>query len=370
MEVDHCIDFLLKNKHAIEMLLLKNNKTFEECLTSQSPFDNKIFMVEYTDVNDILYDDSYENGTYGFLNYQMDLKYDKLFNRNYSFYNKPSIVKKLLNSDKTDLSEDAKEQYYGVLELFEKSDNNIINLEKYYLIKGGNINYVNNTDYKKIVIKDLQSDFEITKIYKIDTKINLITIVSKDEYIIDNNCNEPFIKYEKLIKQNCSNNKRLMNYLLNFDSIYRLFKMLDTNSNSIDLFDLNDVLEYDFSSIVTNIKVSNKYCKEEYDSLIEKYFGLTLNELFKDLLEKYNINDKIKQSIKLILEILIRLYIDIKLGNNKFNLSKTICQYIPTDIDGDLYSHLKSQILIDRHWRNLLGYDEITIDLNEFNIKP
>ena len=80
--------------------------------------------------------------------------------------------------------------------------------------------------------------------------------------------------------------------------------------------------------------------------------------------------EKTKPAIKIVLELMIRIFIDIKLNNKKFNLSKSILKYLPSSKEIDPYVNLKSQILIDRHWRNLLAYDEITIEFNNFNIKP
>jgi hypothetical protein len=362
------IDFLLKNKHTIELLLLKNGKKYDDCLNNQSSFDNKNIMVEYNDVNDILYDECYEPGIYGFLNYHLDLKYDKMLSQNYEFNNKPGIVKKLIQ--KNNLSEEAITQNYGLIEMFEKQkDGTIVELKKFHLLKNTNINHINETQYDKIIIKTLPSDYVVTQIYKFDQKIMLMTVMTKSEYIMESNENESFIKYDKMIRQQCGDNKKMLSFMTNFDHIYRLNKIND-DTNESDFFNLNDVLDYDFSAVLTNIKTTNTYGLEEYNALIEKYFGLTINDLFEEVLEKYDIMDKTKPAIRLILEIIIRLYIDVRLGNKRFNLSKNLVQYIPNQRDNDIYSHLKSQILIDRHWRNLLGYDEITIEFNTFDIKP
>ena len=37
-------EFLLKNKHTIELLLLNNGKFYDDCLKYQSIFDNKTFL--------------------------------------------------------------------------------------------------------------------------------------------------------------------------------------------------------------------------------------------------------------------------------------------------------------------------------------
>lgn len=363
-------EFLLKNKHTIELLLLNNGKFYDDCLKYQSIFDNKTLMVEYNDVNDILCDESYESGTYGFLNYQLDLKYDKMLTKNYEFNNKPGIVKKTLDTSKLNFLEDAITQNYGIIEMYEKQDDGtIIELKKYHLLKNTEINSINKSSYDKITIKMLQNDFIITQIYKFDAKISLLTIMTKNDYVIESNENDPFVKYDKMIKQLCGNNKKMINYMSNFDNIYRLNRINNT-INENNYFNLNDVLDHDFSTVINNIKTTNTYGLEEYDALIEKYFGLTLDDLFDEILDKYNIMNKTKPAVKLILEIMVRLYIDVRLGNKRFNLSKNLVQYIPNQKDNDIYSNIKSQSLLDRHWRNLLGYDEITIEFNVFNIKP
>ena len=364
------IEFLLKNKHTIELLLLNNGKFYDDCLKQQSVFDNKCLMVEYSDVNDILCDDSYEPGIYGFLNYQLDLKYDKMLSKNYEFNNKTGIVKKLLDKDRQNFLEDAIIQNYGLIEMYEKlEDNNIVELKKYHLLKNTEINSINETEYDKIVIKMLPNDFIVTQIYKFDSKISLLTIMTKNDYIIESNDNEQFIKYDKLVRQLCADNKKMINYMTNFDNIYRLYRINNGISES-NYYNLNDVLDFDFSNVMNNFKSSNIYDVEEYQALIEKYFGLTLDDLFDEIMEKYNLMDKTKPAIKLILEIVLRLYIDIKLGFTRYNLTKNLLQYIPNQRNMDVYSNIKSQTLIDRHWRNLLGYDEITIELETFDIKP
>jgi len=364
------IKFLLKNKHTIELLLLNNGKFYDDCLKQQSVFDNKCLMVEYSDVNDILCDDSYEPGIYGFLNYQLDLKYDKMLSKNYEFNNKTGIVKKLLDKYRQNFLENAIIQNYGLIEMYEKlEDNNIVELKKYHLLKNTEINSINETEYDKIVINMLPNDFIVTQIYKFDSKISLLTIMTKNDYIIESNDNEQFIKYDKLVRQLCADNKKMINYMTNFDNIYRLYRINNGISES-NYYNLNDVLDFNFSNVMNNFKSSNIYDVEEYQALIEKYFGLTLDDLFDEIMEKYNLMDKTKPAIKLILEIVLRLYIDIKLGFTRYNLTKNLLQYIPNQKNMDVYSNIKSQTLIDRHWRNLLGYDEITIELETFDIKP
>ena len=364
------IDFLLKNKHMIELLLLNNSKIYDDCLKQHSVFDNKILMVEYNDINDILCDENYEPGIYGFLNYQLDLKYDKMLIKNYEFNNKPGIVKKILDSTKMNFLEDAIAQNYGLIEMYEKQEDGIIvELKKYHLLKNTEINSINDTNYDKIVIKMIPNDFIVTQIYKFDSKITLLSIMTKNEYVIESNDNELFIKYDKLVKQLCIDNKKMINYMTNFDNIYKLNR-INNGINESNYLNLNDVLEFDFSDIINNFKSNKSSNVKEYTELIEKYYGLTLDDLFEEILNKYSIIDKTRPAIKLILEIVLRLYIDIKLGCTHYNLTKNLLQYIPKQKNSDLYSNIKSQTLIDRHWRNLLGYDEITIELDTFNIKP
>jgi hypothetical protein len=368
--MENNIEFLLKNKQSIELLLLKNNKKYEDYLSNGEVSDNKKYMVELKDVNDILYDEYYEPGIYGFLNYQLNLKYDEMLNKNYEFINKPGIVKKLIDKNNFELTDEAIEQNYGLLELYEKleKDNSIIELKKYYLLKNCDINTVNETSYDKIDIKNLPSDYVVTRIYKIDTKPRLLNVMTKQDYIIEQN-NEVFLRYDKMVKQMCGYNKKMLNYMLNFDNIYRLFKLNNSEDNDNE-FNLGELLEFDFSNFIGDIKTTNKYDMQEYNDLIEKYFGLTLDDLFDEINDQYKIMDKTKPAIKIVLELMIRIFIDIKLNNRKFNLSKSILQYVPSNKEIDPYVNLKSQILIDRHWRNLLGYDEITIQFNDFNIKP
>lgn len=376
--MENNIEFLLKNKQTIELLLLKSNKKYDDYLINNSSFESKKCMVELKDVNDILYDDYYESGIYGFLNYQLNLKYDEMLKKNYEFLNKPSIVKKLIDTNNFKLTNEAIEQNYGILELYEKvvftprsknlgDDISIVELKKYYLLKNSDINIVNESSYDTINIKLLPSDFIVTKIYKLDNKPKLLNVMTKQDYIVEQN-NDIFIKYDKMIKQMCVDNKKMLNYMLNFDNIYKLCKLNDCLEN--DNFNLSDLLEFDFSKYIDDIKTTNNYDMQEYNELIEKYYGLTLDDLFDEINEKYIIMEKTKPAIKIVLELMIRIFIDIKLNNKKFNLSKSILKYLPSSKEIDPYVNLKSQILIDRHWRNLLAYDEITIEFNNFNIKP
>ena len=50
---------------------------------------------------------------------------------------------------------------------------------------------------------------------------------------------------------------------------------------------INDYLKYDFTKDLTNIKLSNRLDKPEYDNLIIKYFDDTLEVLTNNIFETY-----------------------------------------------------------------------------------
>lgn len=355
--------YLLNIKQGIERLLINNSKSYSELLNPKEVVQviDKNIMVDDNDAVDILSNDDYEDGTYGFLNYKLNLQYDDSFPvKEYTYHNKASIVKKIIKNN--NLTEEGIEHNYGILELYSKEKEIITNLKKYYLLKGGNINYINSSNHDNINIESLNDDFIITKIYKIETKITLKTIFTKEEYFIKNDDDiseaEPFIKYDKLVKQLCSNNTKLLNYMFNFDNIYKFNKIMDDGSIE-DTYDITDVLNHDFSKYIDNIRISNKYKMDEYNNLLNKYYSLSIDDIHQDICNRYVIIDKIRPALKILIDILFRMYIDITISttgkniyNIPYNLHKDIIQYIPSG--KCIFEQMSKQALIDRHWKKIL----------------
>ena len=177
----------------------------------------------------------------------------------------------------------------------------------------------------------------------------LIAEMSKEDFFIDNN--DTYIKYEKLIKNRCINDDRMITRFLDFENIYRMRNLINNENN----YNIEDVLDFNFSDFLNNIKIINRYEIKEYNDLIKKYFDYSIDKLYDKIKIKYGINDKLDNIIIILLEILIRMYIDIKLGNETYSISKEMICYIPKKEDSNMYGQLKTQMLKDRHMKNLLN---------------
>ncbi len=369
-------NYLLNYKHKIERMLLLHNKKFDDMLESKTK--KQLFILNDEDVNDILSNEEYETGIYGFINYQIDLKIDKLLDRSYTFYNKASVIKKVLDIKNNNLTEEGNKNNYGFLQLYEKTENEIKNIKQYYLLKNGNINYLNNSDNKSIILKDLPDEYIITKIYKfINDKIMLLTVMTKKDYYIEDNDNIEYVKYFNIVKQMCGTNEKALKYLLDFDSIYRYRKIINKDNNNGNM-DIDDVLDFNFSKYIDNIKINNKYESKEYENILLNNLNADIDDINNDINEKYNITE-LKDTFKILFEILFRMYIEI--SNNSLNeqvnvsgtrgisycLSKKLVSYIPINMNG-IYSQYTSKILIDRHWKRLLNYGDTNICIDSKEI--
>jgi len=331
---------LLDEKHQIEKILIKENRSYNELLEDQ--FSSKELMVDINDANDILYNDEITDGIYGFLNYQFDLKHNKMLDRNYEINNK-KIKKEQL--------EGLMEQNYGVLDLFSKKDNIITALNKSHFVKDGNINIINNTNYNKIEIDKLDDGFIMTKVYKIEkNKINLLFEMTKQEYIVEDEISKKIKEYDNKMKQMCLKNKNLLEYAFDFENIEKLRKIMSLNENQLDV---EDVMMFDYSKIINNFKISNRYEKTDYDNLIKKHYGSTYDDIYNGLIVKYNIKKKIvNDALKIVLETLMRIFVDIKLNHKTYCLNKVAANNIPQTIDVNL--DVSSNALINRYCKKVL----------------
>ena len=86
-----------------------------------------------------------------------------------------------------------------------------------------------------------------------------------------------------------------------------------------------------------------------------KYFEFDIDLLYRNI--KTNKRDKIKNAIKIVLEILVRIFIDIKLNDKTYNLSKNLVQYIPYSDDNDVFHNLNSKSLLDRYLKNIVEFE-------------
>ena len=328
---------ILKEKHQIEVLLLERNDNISFNGLLQKPSFNKQIMVDIDDVKDIISGDDWSDGVYGFLNYQLDLNYNKLLERGYT------LNKKSINL------EDAIRQNYGVLELFIKTNHDIKNVNKYHLIKDGNINIINNTNYKIINVDELEDDFIITKIYKIEPKkIIHITNMTKNEYIIEDDTNKQFIDYHNKMVGLYGNNKKMLDYVFNFDSIYKLKNIIKMD---INIYNPDDIMDFNFKNIICNVKISNRYSVNEYNDLINKFYGQNYDDIFQTIIKTYKINNNIKDAFKIVLEILMRLYIDHFAYGTSYCLNKNLITYIPLEDDPYLQS---KETMVRRYCKKIL----------------
>jgi len=338
------MDDILLERHIIEKLLIKENKSFNELLNNSDSL--KEHMVDINDVNDIIYSDEFDNGTYGFLNYPLNFNYDTMKNNKYKINNKKI---------KNDQYDELLGQNYGLLDLFLKQDNVIRSLNVYHFIKDNNINLINKTNYNKIDIDELDDNFIITKIYKIETnKIKLLYEMTKKDFIVEDKISKQIKDYTVKMNSLCLDNKKLLDYLLNFDNIDRLREIISLNEN---LYNVEDIMTYKFSKIINSIKISNRYEKDIYNNIINKYYGSEYQSLYDKLIAKYNIKKNIvKNALKIVLETLMRIYVDEKTNHNTYCLNKILLSSIPQTNNVNLDT--SSKILINRYCKKILLNDK------------
>lgn len=389
------------------------------------------------------------NGTYGVINYYYDnnntnsvLCTEHVLNfiseKKIEYYNKPLIVKKLIdiNIDKkkkkykfTDL---AIEEAYGFVFLYTKDNNEITDLNKVYLLKNGDINFINKkllnqTDAKEDAESDEEDDDDeidniITKIYNfvsdkkivlkeiiyesnfqtnynlfstlddttdktsIDTTTTLDTTTIANITNIENKLNdlkskkkdyEVFIKLIKKYKKYLNDNVKsedIKETLNNFTTLKTLVKKISDPTKHI--LDINNLMNYNWSNKFNNIKISNKYNESEYNNLIIKYFDENIIDIVNNLLDTYNLNILFKKYMYVFIELLIRIYIDDYIVKNEQNhsycLRKDLCDYL------NLASVMsepdtQTQTLKKRYWTNALESEDnkriITCLINIINSK-
>jgi len=321
---------------------------------------NKLFLTDI-DIDNLLTD--YDNGTYGILNYMNNTDQNKIIefviNNKYEYYNKQTIINKLIVDNR--MSELAIEGSYGILFLYSKDDTTINDLHKIYLLKNNDINYLNDdeTDEKiitkiyeintKITLKDeiYSNNFELNKVSD-TTEINISRLLNDKKQL------EPlyrlYKKYNKYLEDNITNTdiKQLFN---NFSFVNTLLKKLTDPANK--QLNMVDIIKFNFSDILDNIKISNRLDQSDYDTLIERYLDESLEQLTNNTLDLYDINLKFRPYMTILFEILIRLYIDNSLGYKSYCLSKTLIDYLK-------FSSLlavpetNTITLKRRHWNQLL----------------
>ena len=367
----------LRQQIEIEYYKLKNNNINVEINTIIESIDNlnksinieeqiidqvksnNLFLTDI-DIEKLLID--YDDGTYGILNYMNnpidDKLVDYLIKNNFVYNNKSTIVNKLIIDNK--FSNLAKTESYGILFLYTKNNITIINNKKVHLLKNNSIDYLNidEDDDKlitkiyefgdKITLKDAiySSTFEISETNQHDDKLNKLNLDKKQL--------EPLYKlvkkYNKYIDDNIDQ-QEIKNLYLNFSFVNMLIKKL--KSTTLTKINIDQIIKFNYMDILDRIKISNRLEQSDYDSIIERYFDLTIDEIIDNTLSNYNLDIKFRPYLNILFEILIRLYIDNYLGYKSFCLSKSLLEYLKFE---NLLSEPETNTttLKRRHWNQLL----------------
>lgn len=325
--------------------------------------------------------DDYSNGIYGVLNYyqlsqkidqskanQMIIKY--IADKNIEYYNKAPIVSKIIS--KGNFTSFANENNYGFVFLYEKSDDDIVELNKVYLMKDANINFINkvnvnnDNDDKKDSEENLSETDEtddektITKIYHFisEKKISLKDVIyessfENDAVEINENLNSTNKSAEIKLEENIANIASIITECENLNKLVKKYKKyLNDNVKSDDIketlnnftniktlikkildptkcvLDINSFAKYEWKNKFSDIKISNRYNEPEYSNLIKKYFDDSISNIVDNLLDIYNLNNLFKTHIETFVEILLRAYIDEHLKYQSYCFGKNLCEYL------------------------------------------
>jgi hypothetical protein len=349
--------FILIQRQLIEKECYKLN-TFPENIVIKEDNPNDLF-ISFANIKHILTDNQdLGNGIYGLINYNKshnnDLLIKHIIDNNMEYHNKPSIVKKLIQNNI--LTEEANNDSYGFLFMYEKRDGEIIDLKKVFLLKGSDIESLNENEDT--------DDKIITKLYEFNAKIVLTDIIYSsvyDSYNVKNDDIEPtkklynmIEKYKKYVNDNVRN-EDIREVLNNFSFIKTLLKKIADPTKRI--LNISDYLKYDFSKDLTNIKLSNRLDKTEYDNLIVKYFDDTLDVLTNNIYETSDLNKEFRKYMTILMEITLRVFVDVNLKNNTYCLSKNLTEYLNNSV---MLSEpaIQSVSLKRRYWTQLLGSND------------
>jgi hypothetical protein len=158
------------------------------------------------------------------------------------------------------------------------------------------------------------------------------------------------IKYDKHIKENVTS-INVEKILSNFSFIQTLVKRIADPKEQ--LLDVNKLIVYDFSEKISSIKINTRLEATEYENLIEKYFNENLEQLIVDITETYLIDERFLPYLTILIEILIRIYIDEHLQCKTYCLAKNLSEYF--NFSAILYEPQTNTLgLRHRHWNKLL----------------
>lgn len=380
----------------------------------KKPQTSKLFLT-YDDIINMI--GSFSDGVYGVINYipvtntinadkANDLLIKYVNDKKFEYYNKPAIVKKLINKNK--FTESAIEDSYGFVFLYEKIDDDITELNKVYLLKNGDINFINKSDDEESNNEDsdnenndsansadsadsdnkseADSDKTITKIYHFvsDKKIVLKEIIYEsnfesmgeeiDESSYKNKEKEEKQKLEDDIKNLNTQRKEYESFgkivkkykkhindtiksediretFNNWTNIKTLIKKISDPTKCI--LDINAFTKFDWTNKFNDVKISNRYDEPEYSNLIKKYFDDNIEHIITNLMDIYDLNGLFKQYMYIFIEILLRAYIDEHLSNQSYCFNRDLCLYLKLDSimpEPDT----KKQALKKQYWKNVL----------------
>ena len=283
--------------------------------------------------------------------------------------------------------------------MYEISNDEITDLNKVYLLKNGSIEHLNST----LDVSDSDNpDLIITKIYEFGTKIILNQIIYESEFsdfnksefdisMLDlefekNNLEQSKHELEEklLIKKHIdpliSMMTKYTNYLNinvkseditqvlnNFSFIKILIKKISDPTRQT--LSVQNLILYDFSSKLNNIRIGPGLDPDEYNIQIEKYFDDNLNQLVINIIESYDIDKRFIPYLNVLFDILMRMYIDIHLKNKSFSLTKTISEYFNFSAfmtEPDTFSLQIKR----RHWNKLLESSNTNLTSEELAKLP
>jgi hypothetical protein len=327
--------------------------------------DNKLiqlYLLE-NDIEKLL--SEYNDGIYGVINYiksdnNLLIKY--ITDKHVEYYNKSNLVKKII--DKNKFTETGINESYGIVFIYEKNNNQLNNLNKVYLLKNGDIDYLNDNN------SDEEDDNIITKIYEFGQKIILKEIIYDSSFEKDENNKElEELKQKQLLMDNIIRfNKKYKKYIEDNIKSEEIKKML-INHNFIKMlvkkvispinkqYDITNILNYDFENKLSNIKFSNKLEQIDYDNFIINHFNDNIEDIIININELYNIDNRLNSYLYIIVDILFRIYIDLNQNNKSYCLSKDLINYFDfTSLLTEPDSNTNS--LKRRHWINLLDSND------------
>lgn len=332
--MENNIQFLLKHKHEIELLLLENNVKFEDFANDKSSVTESRPILSKESICDFL--DEFENGRYVILNYQTDLKKDYFIDKY-----KPS-------DDVIDLLE---ENTHDIGEIYDVTDEEIVCANVLMPIKKS----VTKLDHKDLSdINILNQNYKLSKIYKSDAKLVLKKVITVKDISEKDTVGATINGYIKTINE-LTDDKHIIKYMFDFSHIYKIQKYCDSGKI---LLDLQDVLNNKFSKL-TEIKINQILDIESYKNRIINEYGSDIDDILKDIKKQYNIHDNFMVIIKEIIELCLRLYINKDNDKNTHELDGKLTALLPKEKIGDgIYAQITHKNLLIRHFKTHLHSDE------------